>query len=249
MQTDPIITTALSADELVARGGRPRDEAREQAILDAVIELVAEVGYERLTVDGVATRAHASKATIYRRWPGKPELVVDAFKRRVAEPLTIPDLGSLRSELDHGMALMCAHIAGMDGNLLCGLAGASQSDPDLAACFKRMVEEKDSPLGAVVDRAVARGELPAGSTPLLIEEVTVAVALTRALKGEALDAPFARHLVEDIALPLLTLPLRTAPPDCDSVSTSSLPGPSDPTSGLPTADLPPVTILSPEESR
>ena len=69
-----------------SRGGRPRDEAREQAILEAAIDLLAEVGYEAMSIEGVAVRAKSSKATIYRRWPGKAELVADAIRRR-SEPI------------------------------------------------------------------------------------------------------------------------------------------------------------------
>jgi AcrR family transcriptional regulator len=183
--------------------GRPRNEAREQAILDAVVEIVAEVGYDRLTVDGVATRARASKATIYRRWPGKSELVLEAFRRRLPQPIEIADLGSLRAELLDGMRELCSHIAGMDGSLLCGLAGACHSDPGLAACFKQLMNEKQSPLRDVIARAVARGELPAGSTHDLVEEITPAVALMRSLRNEPLDPAFVDHLVDDIALALL----------------------------------------------
>ncbi|WP_297546447.1 helix-turn-helix domain-containing protein [Amycolatopsis sp.] len=63
-----------------------RGEQREDAILLAVLELLAEVGYDQMTMDGVAARAHASKATIYRRWPGKAELVVTAVKRHSGSP-------------------------------------------------------------------------------------------------------------------------------------------------------------------
>src|ERR1700752_4704934 len=84
----------------VARGGRPRDEGREQAILDAAIDLVAEIGYDAMSIEAVATRARSSKATIYRRWPGKAELVAEAMRRR-SEPVLedLPDSGSLRGDL------------------------------------------------------------------------------------------------------------------------------------------------------
>jgi AcrR family transcriptional regulator len=212
----------MTPADLATHAGRPRDDAREQAILDAAIELVAEVGYDRVTVDGIAARARASKATIYRRWPGKADLVIDAFKRRVAEPIEIPELGTLRAELVHTMTLLCAHIDGLDGNLLSGLAGACHSDPELAACFKRMMNEKHSPMADVVDRAVARGELPTGSTHKLIEEVTPCVALMRSLQGEPLDDGFVVHLVDDIALPLLTNP-SPIPPDPASPTLSPHP--------------------------
>jgi AcrR family transcriptional regulator len=193
----------LAGVELAGRAGRPRDEAREQAILDAAIELVAEVGYDRLTVDGVAARARASKATIYRRWPGKAELVVEALKRRVPHPIEIADLGSLRAELEDAMRQVCTHISGLDGSLLCGLAGACHDDADLASCFKQMMNEKQSPMEAIVVRAMARGELPQGSTHKLIDEVVPAVAVMHSLQAEPLDETFVSHLVYDIALPLL----------------------------------------------
>jgi AcrR family transcriptional regulator len=203
---DGLQVAGLPAAELGGRAGRPRDDAREQAILDAAIELVAEVGYDRLTMDGVAARAHASKATIYRRWPGKAELVVEALKRRVPDPIEVPDNGSLRGELEDVMRQVCGHIAGLDGSLLCGLAGASHDDPDLASCFRQMMNEKQSPMQAVVVRAVARGELPPGSTHILIDEVIPAVAVMRSLRAEPLDEAFVAHLVHDIALPLLGAP-------------------------------------------
>jgi AcrR family transcriptional regulator len=61
---------------------RERDQQREEAILRAALELLAEIGYDQLTMDAVAARAHCSKATIYRRWPGKAELVTTAVRRQ-----------------------------------------------------------------------------------------------------------------------------------------------------------------------
>src|SRR5579863_5183615 len=99
--------------EVVPRGGRPRDDAREQAILDAAIDLLAEVGYEAMSIEAVAVRAKSSKATIYRRWPGKAELVADAIRRRTEPTLAdLPDTGSLRGDLLALVELMCTSMAG-----------------------------------------------------------------------------------------------------------------------------------------
>ena len=84
-----------STSEVELRPGRPASRrAREQAILDAAIDLVAEVGYDAMSIEAVAVRAKSSKATIYRRWPGKAELVAEAMRRR-AEPVLedLPDTG------------------------------------------------------------------------------------------------------------------------------------------------------------
>jgi AcrR family transcriptional regulator len=189
----------------VSRGGRPRDEAREQAILDAAIELVAEVGYEALSIEAVASRAKSSKATIYRRWPGKAELVADAMKRR-AEPVLEdpPDTGSLRGDMLALVDRMIEGMAGKDGGLMCGLAVAVRTD----AQFGRLVaghlhEEKLRTVTTVVSRAEARGEIPPGADPSLLLEVAPAAVLFHQMSGEPLDAAFAEHLVDRVLIPLL----------------------------------------------
>src|SRR5918995_303472 len=81
-------------------GTRPRVEGeRETEILAATLEVLAEVGYDLLTMDAVATRAKASKATLYRRWRGKPELVVAAVMCHHSNAASVPDTGSLRGDL------------------------------------------------------------------------------------------------------------------------------------------------------
>src|SRR4051794_33311565 len=80
--------------------GRPQDPRRRQAILDAAVMMLAEVGYDRMTVDALAARAGVSKPTIYRRWPGgKPEIVAEAIRCKRAESGELPDSGSLRGDL------------------------------------------------------------------------------------------------------------------------------------------------------
>src|SRR6185437_576267 len=88
-----------------------RGEVREQAILAAVIELLGEAGYEAMTMDAIAARAHASKTTIYRRWRGKPELVKAAVDGHVAGPVpSWADTGSLRGDLMKVMLAMRGHL-------------------------------------------------------------------------------------------------------------------------------------------
>src|SRR6202451_3503036 len=91
--------TTDKVGETEHHGGRPLDATRDVALRDAALALLAEIGYDRLTIDSVAARAHASKATIYRRWPGKAELVVDALTSLKGAPL-VPDTGTLRGDLE-----------------------------------------------------------------------------------------------------------------------------------------------------
>jgi AcrR family transcriptional regulator len=192
-------------EEELHKGGRPRDEAREQAILAAALELLAEVGYEAMSIEAVAVRAKSSKATIYRRWPGKAELVADAIKRQHGgEEYRVPDTGSLRGDLLAVIQWMFDAMAGPDGGLMCGLAVAVRADPALGQALEsRSHESKTKIAEAIVARAVARGELPARTDFSPIMEVAPGCALMRAMSGQPLDRQYAEHLVDRILIPLL----------------------------------------------
>src|SRR6201991_820765 len=116
--------------------GRPRDPQRREAILRAAISLVAEVGYDRMTVEAVAARAGVSKPTIYRRWPGgKPEIVADAIRAKRADGAALPDTGSVRGDL---LAMLGA-ISGTvdeDAHVAGGLISQLRSSPELAELFR-----------------------------------------------------------------------------------------------------------------
>jgi AcrR family transcriptional regulator len=201
----PATDTPATGDPEPSRGGRPRDDAREQAILEAATDLLAEVGYEALSIEGVATRAGSSKATIYRRWPGKAELVADALRRRhEPEAFDIADTGSLRGDLLAAVGVMLDNMAGMDGGLICGLAVAVRSDAELGRTLSAQKAEYKKQLASlVISRAQRRGELPDQVDPAALTDVAPAVALFRHMNGEPLDAGFAEHLVDRVIIPLL----------------------------------------------
>ncbi len=191
--------------EVVPRGGRPRDESREQAILDAAIELLAEVGYEAMSIEAVAVRAKSSKATIYRRWPGKAELVADAMRRR-SEPILedLPDTGSLRTDLLALVQRMFDGMVGIDGGLMCGLAVAVRNDAEFGRLMaSHLHEQKIRSIAEILARAETRGEVAPGVDPALVLQVAPGVALFHQMSGEPLDAAFAEHLVDRIVIPLL----------------------------------------------
>ena len=199
----------LGIEEGRERGERPagaRGGAREQAILDAALELVMEVGYDRLSMDALAERAHASKATIYRRWTGKAQVVAEAIRRRKSGPHAAADTGSLRQDLLQTLGGMCASLDG-DEALVAGVMSAMRTDSELAGLMRTHVLDGDSPMDVVVARAVARGELPPGASGALVDEVAPAVVMLRLVfRGEPLDEAFLVHLVDEIVLPLLRQP-------------------------------------------
>lgn len=182
-----------------------RGPAREQAICEAALELLVEVGYDRLTIDAVATRARASKATIYRRWPGKAELLTEAMRCRVPTPLVPVDTGSLREDLLALLATAPQPSGTQDTLLLAGILRAGQEAPELRDCvLAQVVEGKRAVMDAVLDRAQARGEAVRDDASALVHELLPALIFFRfAVEGRAVDADYARHLVDDIVLPLV----------------------------------------------
>ncbi len=186
--------------------GRPRDEAREQAILDAALELLVEVGYERMSMVAIAARARASKATIYRRWTGKDELVVEAIRRRGVDDIGPTDTGSLRGDMLDTAHQMIDHVSRDDAALMAGVLLAMRKSPDLAATLRsQMIEAKRCVGELIVQRAVARGELCSHAAADVFNELAPAMVFSRLLiTGEALDDAFIEHMVDDVLLPLMT---------------------------------------------
>lgn len=178
---------------------------RESAIREAALELLLEVGYDRMSMDSVATRARASKATIYRRWPGKRELVLDALRCRVPEPLEPADTGSLRGDLIATLAVAAEGVAAEDAALLAGMLRAMRAAPEIGECLReQMFEAKQSVGRTIVARAVARGELGPHADPGVLAEIAPAVMFFRVLvTGQPVDAEFLAHVADDVLVPLL----------------------------------------------
>src|SRR4051794_29926282 len=155
------MTTATTAKP----AGRPRDAARDAAILDAAVEVLSEVGYDRLTIDAVAARAKASKATVYRRWANKAALVVDAVHSCKPVPVGpdgetkcyFPDTGSLRGDLLQGVRAFVDTLNSDEGKLLAGLVSAQTRDPELARAMREATfADKQRSCRIVAERALAR---------------------------------------------------------------------------------------------
>jgi AcrR family transcriptional regulator len=194
------------------RAGRQLDPSRAAAIMGAALEGLAEVGYDRLSMDEIAARAHAGKGALYRRWPSKAALVVDAvaaWRERFA-PLSFPDTGSLRGDCE-------AAIAGLPDfddtvrrqiAVFVGLATAASHDPELrAGLFTTGLERPRRAVQAVLARAVERGEIPAGRDLTLVPDILMGLNTFRALQGEAPDRDFLRRVLDTVIYPLVTAPV------------------------------------------
>jgi AcrR family transcriptional regulator len=191
--------------------GRPRDQSRDAAILEATLQVLGEVGYDQLTIDAVAAQAKASKATVYRRWQGKAALVVEAFQTlnpvpHGADPVCLwPDTGSLRGDLMAGVRAFMDRLGSEEGRLMVAVMTAQARDPELASAMRcATYEDKRRSCRILVDRAFARGEISDTRGADTFAEVLPAVMFNRLLvSGEPFDEAFLTHVVDDIALPLL----------------------------------------------
>lgn len=187
-------------------GARPRVEGeREQEILTAALEVLAEVGYDRLTMDAVATAARASKATLYRRWSDKATLVIDALLS-LKEPHEPPDTGSLRGDL---MAAFCG-LGGMTDPhqmaILSSVITALGRDHEFAEAFRRdFIGPKAERTFEIYRRAQARGEIrPDLELDLLVPALPGMLLHRLFLLGEEPSRELVSRMIDEVILPAAT---------------------------------------------
>lgn len=126
-----------SAIEETLRGrGRPRDEEARARILQASLEALEDLGYPGVTCDAIAERAAASKATIYRWWPHKEAVMLEALREAVAQELPFPDTGSLREDVRIQLRNFVKLLSSPRGKVFKGMVAAAQSDPKVAEAFR-----------------------------------------------------------------------------------------------------------------
>jgi AcrR family transcriptional regulator len=177
-----------------------------------VIDLVAEVGYEQTTIEAVARRAGASKATIYRRWAGKRALVVAAVTAHQGGELAPIDSGTLRGDLLILARRLAATLASSHGSLILALLQEAASDPELCELIEQGAGQTGARLpDAMLQRAIGRGELPETATSYAYDEVVGSVLIVRALTGYPLDDEYLAHLMDAIVLPALRTSAAPAP--------------------------------------
>ncbi|MEZ0353236.1 TetR/AcrR family transcriptional regulator [Mycobacterium sp. pR1184] len=181
---------------------RRRGAALENALLDAAWDELNERGYDDFTIDGVAARARTSRAVLYRRWPGKPELVhaalIAAAKK---DPLTVPDTGSLRGDVINLLRQVNSQRGHLAITVMTRLGGFYRDTGTNIAELRNVLEgERGATMNKLVARAIARGEIRPGQvngrvaqlpTDLLRHDVLVTLApLTDKAIEEIVDAVF-----------------------------------------------------------
>jgi TetR/AcrR family transcriptional regulator, regulator of autoinduction and epiphytic fitness len=190
--------------DLVAAAGAaieqdPRVERSRRVILEAVLCELGEVGYGALTIEGVALRAGVGKSTIYRHWPGKLELVEDAF-RTLKASVVVPEGGTLRERVI-GIIEQVAGLVQESTYATCmpALIDAAERDPKVRDFHNRFSAERRAVLVDVLRDAVNTGELPPTTDPELLADALVGpILLRRLMLAEPMGPEIAVALVDQL---------------------------------------------------
>ncbi|AZZ54811.1 TetR/AcrR family transcriptional regulator [Rathayibacter iranicus] len=194
------------ADCEVARPGRRRDPNRDGEILTAALDVLADTGYEGMTIDMVAARAKAGKATVYRRWESKAELVLEALACLKGADLSensLPDTGSLRGDL---VALIKPHTiedAERKLRIMSGVVAMISKAPELADSVRTVIVEPRARANRfLLNRAIARGEISAEIDVEQLALITPSMIAYRVLLlREPVNRDYLISLIDTVLLP------------------------------------------------
>ncbi|HEX3491549.1 MAG TPA: TetR/AcrR family transcriptional regulator [Streptosporangiaceae bacterium] len=181
--------------------GRKRSAESRLAILAAALELVGEVGFAGLTIEGIAARAGTGKQTVYRWWPSKADVLLDALATQADLQIPIPDEGSYAADVHK--FLTATFALGRQGwvvEVLRVLMAQAQIDEEFGERFRaEFLQRRRDALGVIVDRARERGDLPASPPPGLLADLVFGVIWYRVL---ARHRPLAEGLPDELTATL-----------------------------------------------
>lgn len=196
------------SDVAAPKLGRKRDHSRDPEILDAALEVLAEEGYDGMTIDMVAARARAGKATLYRRWPSKAELVLDAvacMKKADLELESLPDTGTLRGDLIGMIKAPSLRDAAKKLQIMAGVVSMLSRAPELAeAARAAIVEPRAAANRFLMNRAVERGEVSPEHDIETVALVSPSMVAYRVLMtGQPVTREFLVSVIDGVVLPAL----------------------------------------------
>jgi len=187
---------ATAADLERPRPGRRRDPLCDEAIFAATLSLFAAEGYAGVSIEGVAARAGVAKATIYRRYPNKAQLVVAAVHHGAGMTDYLPDTGDARADLTSMLAKLTDLLRGELGPVLLAFAGERARYPKLDEEFKRsVIGAKRAHIRHLVTLAIEHGDLPADADVEVIAEAGPALVWHHALNRLPLTDDLPRRIV------------------------------------------------------
>jgi AcrR family transcriptional regulator len=189
--------------------GRPVDASpwtpREAELLAVTLQLLQQNGYDRLTLDAVATTAQASKATVYRRWPTKAELVLAAFIEGIRHAAVPPDTGTLREDLLALGEVILEQTQQHAGTMRAVLVEVSNNPALNDAMQREFIDQRRALLRYVLQQAVARGEIDEAAISDELWDVLPGYLIFRSIiQNRPPSTDTVRALVDEILIPSLT---------------------------------------------
>ncbi len=146
--------------------GRPRDKDADARILKTALRLVERTGFRSVSMEAIAAEAHVARTTIYRRWPNKATVIMDAFLAEVGPEIAFPELPSALESLRIQMKLLARAFRGRPGLLIRSLLAEAQFDPELKRAFRdRWIMKRRAAAQVVIKAGILAGELPAATDP------------------------------------------------------------------------------------
>ncbi len=179
--------------------GRPRSERARLATLEAAADLLVEGGLTAATMEAIAARAGVSKVTIYKWWPSRGAVAVDAYFHRFDETYSYVDTGDVAADLTTQVRLLIHAFRGRAGEIMAELIGRAQTDPVLAETLRTgwLVPRREA-AAAVLERAVARGQLrPDADIPTVMDELYAPLYWRLLMRHQPLDDALADELVRN----------------------------------------------------
>lgn len=177
---------------------RRRNQRSHQAILKATAELLEEKGYRDICIEAIASRAGVGKQTIYRWWPSKAAVVMEAYSEKATQNIPTPDTGSVKQDLYHILQQLFAMLTTTTtGTAVTGLIAEAQMDASLAEAFReQFIKCRRAATRTILERGIARGELrPDLNLELVIDTIYGPIWYRLLLKHATLDDAFAEELV------------------------------------------------------
>jgi AcrR family transcriptional regulator len=203
--------TQLDLDErpIANRVGRPLDVTRDADILDAALDVLSEEGFDGMTIDMVAARAKAGKATLYRRWPSKTELVIDAvacMKNGDIDFDHLPDTGTLRGDLIAMIKTPSIRDAEKKLKIMAGLVSLLARNPELADAAHETVIAPRMRLNRIfLQRAIDRGEIKNVDIELVANISSSMVTYRNLMLRKHVDRDFLIKVIDEVVLPAVGL--------------------------------------------
>jgi AcrR family transcriptional regulator len=180
---------------------------RETELLAVTLQLLQEHGYDRLTVDAVAAKAHASKATVYRRWPSKAELVLAAFIEGIRPLAVPPETGTLRGDLLRLGELVCQQGQQHAGTIRAVLVEVSRNPELNEVMQQQFIEQREALMGDILQQAVDRGEIEQAAINDELWDLLPHYLIFRSIiPGRPPTPHTVQTLVDDVIIPSLTRP-------------------------------------------